>query len=301
MKFFACLVLTLSLFLNECSQGVQDISSNTASAQIFPISQLSQTSPIQNMKQSLEEPLKITKPSEVFEIKGISAKLTEKEKNSIDKWKLEITQTISNNQGTAFLNGNTPKKLVALTFDDGPDQVVTPKILDILKHNQVHGNFFFIGSSVKLFPSVVKKAYDEGNLVLSHGFEHSNFTNKTESFICDEFNNTNNAICSIIGKTPVIVRPPYGIINENVLNAAKSQGYKLVIWSTDTFDWSQKDKSNIVDNVINNVRPGEIILMHSNGDKISTAEALPLIIEGLQEKGYTIVTLDLLLNTNAYK
>jgi len=76
---------------------------------------------------------------------------------------------------------------------------------------------------------------------------------------------------------------------------------KLVIWSTDTYDWSQKDDLHITQNVLDNVRPGEIVLMHSNSDKTQTAKALPKIIEGLHAKGYKIVTLDYLLSTKAYK
>ncbi|MHB1651275.1 MAG: polysaccharide deacetylase family protein [Desulfitobacteriaceae bacterium] len=237
----------------------------------------------------------------VLDIKGTSNKLTDKEQSSINKWKTEIALEALRHPGTVFLNGDTQEKLVALTFDDGPDKVITPKILDILKRYDVHGNFFFIGNNAQLFPLVVKRAYNEGNLVLNHSFDHPEFYNKTQEFIDNEFKRTDQILTSIIGRAPTLVRPPYGIVNDSVLQVANSHGYKLIIWSTDTFDWSQKDKRNIINNIVNNVRPGEIILMHSNGDKQATAQALPEVIEGLREKGYRIVTLDVLLNTNAYK
>jgi peptidoglycan/xylan/chitin deacetylase (PgdA/CDA1 family) len=112
---------------------------------------------------------------------------------------------------------------------------------------------------------------------------------------------TDDAIKNVIGKVPSLVRPPYGIVTDAVLEVARAKGVKLVIWSSDTCDWSQKDALHIAQNVLENVRSGEIVLMHSNCDKLQTAKALPQIIEGLRAKGYKIVTLDYLLKTMAYK
>lgn len=236
-----------------------------------------------------------------FDIRGDSVQLTKNERESIDKWKIEIMQEAKDHPDTVFLNGNTREKQVALTFDDGPDPVITPKILGILKNYNVHANFFFIGQNAQQYPAVVKRAFDEGNLVLNHSYDHPVFYHQSREFINSELTKTDNILKGIIGKVPALVRPPYGIVTENVLSEANSRGYKLIIWSIDTFDWSQKDKSHISSNILNNVRPGEIILMHSNGDKQATADALPDIIEGLEKMGYNIVTLDSLLDVNAYK
>ncbi len=243
----------------------------------------------------------VTGNIQVYEIKGSSDLLSNREKQSLAKWKEQVTDYANNSNDYVYLNGYTLQPEVCLTFDDGPDGHVTPKILDILKAQGVHASFFFIGQNVKAFPAVVKRAYDEGNLVLNHTYTHPLFYNKSSEFVSDEILRTDDVIKNVIGKTPALVRPPYGIVTDNVLNTAKMHGDKLVIWSTDTFDWSQKDASHIAGNVLQNVRPGEIVLMHSNGDKTETAKALPLIIEGLKAKGYKIVTLDQLLNTNAYK
>ena len=200
-----------------------------------------------------------------------------------------------------FLNGDTHKKQVALTFDDGPDGKITPKILDILKQNNVKGNFFFIGENVAKFPKVVKRADKEGNLVLNHSYNHPDFKKENNEEIKNQILKTENVIYKIIGKKPAIIRPPYGDVDGRIVSTILQTDDKIAIWSIDTLDWSQKEKDNIVKNVLDNLRPGDIILMHSNGDKAATAEALPIIIKGIKEKGYEIVTLDKMLNIKAYR
>jgi peptidoglycan/xylan/chitin deacetylase (PgdA/CDA1 family) len=242
------------------------------------------------------------KESAVYhEIKGSSERLSDKEKQSNVKWKLEITDFAKKYSNYIYLNGQTEEKIVALTFDDGPDEKVTPKILDILKAYGEHANFFFTGQNVNAFPAVAQRAYMEGNLILNHSYSHPSFYNKTAEFVAGEISRTDEILRNVIGKVPVLVRPPYGIITDNVIRTAEARDDKLIIWSTDTFDWSQKDATHIAENVLQNVRPGEIVLMHSNSDKTQTEIALPQIIEGLRAKGYKIVLLDYLLNTNAYK
>lgn len=241
------------------------------------------------------------KDAVIYELKGGSQRFSDKEKQSIAKWNLQIVNFAKQYSNYIYLNGQTEEKIVALTFDDGPDALITPEILDILKLYKVYANFFFVGKNVQIFPGVVQRAYNEGHLILNHSYTHPEFYNKGYRFVDDEISMTDEAIKNVIGKAPSLVRPPYGIVTDTVLKVAKDKDFKLVIWSSDTCDWSQKDSLHITQNVLENVRPGEIVLMHSNSDKTQTAKALPQIIEGLQAKGYNIVTLDYLLNTKAYK
>ncbi|RNC29667.1 MAG: Peptidoglycan-N-acetylglucosamine deacetylase [Candidatus Dichloromethanomonas elyunquensis] len=236
-----------------------------------------------------------------YEIRGTSNQLSKKNVQSLAKWKQQITDFSLQNNNVVYLNGETDERAVALTFDDGPDAVVTPAVLDIFKSYGEHGSFFFIGQNVKAFPAVVQRAYQEGNLVLNHSYSHPDFSDKSSNFITGEINRTNEIIKNVIGKVPSLIRPPYGIINENVVKIGKNQNIKLIIWSIDTFDWSQREAGHIAQNVLENVRPGDIVLMHSNSDKSQTLKALPQIIEGLHAKGYKIVTLDNLLHTSAYQ
>jgi peptidoglycan/xylan/chitin deacetylase (PgdA/CDA1 family) len=243
----------------------------------------------------------VKKEPVIYNILGKSNKLTKREIENMDKWRSDVVQAVKANPDWLYINGYTDEKKIALSFDDGPDLNITPKVLDILKANNIKGNFFFIGDRVQRFPSVVKRADAEGNLVLSHSFSHPDLTKMTEAEIQNQISKSETAIYNVIGKKPAIVRPPYGGVNNPVINIAKKNNFKLVLWSIDTLDWSQREKDNIIKNVIDNVRPGDIILMHSNDDKAATMQALPELIIKLKDKGYRFVDLGELLNVKPYK
>ncbi|MDT8718668.1 polysaccharide deacetylase family protein [Clostridium sp. 19966] len=234
-------------------------------------------------------------------INGFSKNMTSKQYENLDNWKKQITELTINNKDKLFINGGSDRKIVCLTFDDGPSANITPKILDILKQYDVKASFFIIGNQISGNSALIKRIYAEGNLVLNHSYSHPELTKKSDAEITKEISLTEDSLEAIIGKKPAILRPPYGDINQHVLDLVSSLGYKSVIWSTDTFDWSQKESSNIIKNTTDNLRPGEIILMHCNGDKKATVEALPKIIETIKAKGYDMTTLDKLLNISAYK
>jgi len=235
----------------------------------------------------------------ILDIKGTSTKLTESAWASMQKWRKDIV-LFAKSQENIFINGPNKKK-VALTFDDGPDQTITPAIIDILAAYHVKGNFFFLGSKVKEHPDVVKEAFNQGNLVLSHSYHHVELTKLSKVAVRKEIDDAGQAIKSVIGKEPAILRTPYGDTNAQVAGISMQEGYSIVLWSIDTLDWSQKDAKNIVNNVIANVRNGDIILMHSDSDKVETKKALPLLIEELQKRNFEIVDLGNLLNINAYQ
>lgn len=228
---------------------------------------------------------------EIYEIKGVSNRLSSNAWARLQSWRENIVELARLEPELIIINGSTSEKLVALTFDDGPDSRVTPMVISILNEYNVKGSFFFTGINMKALPNIVKRAHSDGHLVLPHSYNHANFTDKTYDFIYGDFQKTNDIIESIIGYVPRLMRPPYGVVNERVIQVAKAHNQNLVIWSTDTLDWSQREKDNIVRNVLDNVRPGEIVLMHSIGSNMSTVEALPEIIEGLLAKGFRIVTL----------
>lgn len=217
------------------------------------------------------------------------------------EWRQEVYDIAAKNEGLVFLNGPVAEKEVCLTFDDGPDDIVTPQVLDILKKYKVKGNFFFKGNRIRKYPDVVKRTYREGNLVLSHAYSHQEL-NKINAYDIDkEIWATEKAFEEVLGVKPALIRPPFGSTNTDVINEISSNGCKMILWSIDTLDWSQREKQNIVKNVLDNVRAGDIILMHCDEDKQVTVEALPVVLEGLKSRGYTIVGLDDLLGVEAYK
>ncbi len=237
----------------------------------------------------------------ILSILGESKELSDKQKTAMDLWRNDVAEVARKNPKVVFINGPGNEKKVALTFDDGPDGINTPKILDILKENQVPGNFFFKGQRISEYADIVRRTAYEGNLVLSHTFSHWELDRHTPAEIDQEISLTENAIKDVTGNTPAIFRPPFGAMNETVIKEAEANNDIIVLWSIDTLDWSQKESENIAQNVLRNVRSGDIILMHSDEDKQATVEALPIIISGLKTRGYSIVGLDELLNVKAYK
>jgi peptidoglycan/xylan/chitin deacetylase (PgdA/CDA1 family) len=299
--FFAS--YSLSGFLVDKHKSEDTNTKKNNAVDISPTPNNTNTAKTKDEQSSQETSTPEEKPNvlEPYTILGVSNKLSEKEKSAMAVWRDKIVKLAKKNAGAMVISGSSNKKMVALTFDDGPDAKITPKVLDVLKQNDVKGNFFFIGEKVGQNKDVVKRAFSDGNLVLSHSFNHPDLSTKSEADIDKQIKDTENAIFNVIGKKPALIRPPYGETNDAVLKEASRNDLRIIIWSIDTLDWSQREKDNITKNVLDNVRPGEIILMHSNEDKKVTLEALPDIISGLKAKGYSIVTLSEMLGVNAYK
>ncbi|RLQ95494.1 polysaccharide deacetylase family protein [Falsibacillus albus] len=233
-------------------------------------------------------------------IKGNSNKLTDRAWTNMLNWRNNMLQFTKKHSKQVFLNGQNVKQ-VALTFDDGPDQYVTPEVVRVLNKYGVKGSFFFIGSKVEKYPDVVKMAYDQGSLILNHTFDHIDLTQLKENDVQNEIQSTESAIQKIIGKKPAILRPPYGETSDEVVQLAKENNDHIVLWSIDTLDWSQKDSANIERNVLSNVRNGDIILMHTNSSQEVTAKSVASVIENLQKRGFKLVDVATLLHIKPYK
>jgi peptidoglycan/xylan/chitin deacetylase (PgdA/CDA1 family) len=148
---------------------------------------------------------------------------------------------------------------------------------------------------------VVKRAYQEGNQIASHAYSHQELDKMSPADIKKEIVASDKAFEQVLGVQPAMIRPPFGAINTDVLQVCRNSGKIIILWSIDTLDWSQAEPDHIAKNVLNNVRPGDIILMHSCKDQEATVQALPQIIVGLQQKGYELVDLAKLLASPAYK
>ncbi|MEI7025076.1 polysaccharide deacetylase family protein [Paenibacillus sp. y28] len=184
-------------------------------------------------------------------------------------------------------------KLVALTFDDGPDDRYTPAILSILHKYQVKATFFVVGEQTKRFGSVLKRIVQEGHAVGNHSFSHADLTKITEAEIQNQVNETDKLIREAVGFTPKLFRAPYGAVDDRMRPALQDSGRSIVGWTVDTRDWAGTPVKTMRELVNEHTKPGGIILMHSFGGKsIShTVELLPLIIEDLRKKGYSFVTI----------
>ncbi|HZT72139.1 MAG TPA: glycosyltransferase [Terriglobales bacterium] len=200
-------------------------------------------------------------------------------------------------------------KAIALTFDDGPDPRWTPRILDILRANGVHGTFFVIGANVDRFPNLVRRAYAEGNEIGNHTFLHPDSSDISRLQLQLELNSTERLVESILGVKMVLFRPPYGVdatptTNDEVrpLEDAQQLGYIVVGEGIDPHDWQRGTTSDaIVASVLAQLGQGSILLLHdAGGDRAATVAALPRIIAALRQRGYRFVLVsDLMGRTRA--
>ncbi|MDD4346865.1 MAG: polysaccharide deacetylase family protein [Desulfitobacteriaceae bacterium] len=182
----------------------------------------------------------------------------------------------------------TQEKVTALTFDDGPDPLYTGTILDILQTKNIKATFFILGQNAKQNPDLMKRILNEGHEIGNHGYSHSYIPNK---FI-DELIDTDKTIFQSLNQQTLYYRPPGGIITKSIVKEVTANGQILTLWSVDSKDWQNPGPKQIEQNVVKNIFPGSIILLHDGGEKREqTIQALTEIIEKLQQQGYRFVTL----------
>jgi peptidoglycan/xylan/chitin deacetylase (PgdA/CDA1 family) len=191
-------------------------------------------------------------------------------------------------------------KYVALTFDDGPDPVYTPEILDILKEKDVRATFFLIGRNVQDYSEIARRMVEEGHSIGSHTYSHKSLIPLTAKSTYNEIKNAEVAIEEATGIRPTLFRPPRGVYSGYARELLKEERYTIVLWDLSAVDWAELAPKKIVANVVNKVKPGSIILLHDSGDLItyrggdrhSTVKALPEIIDKLRAQGYEFITID---------
>lgn len=188
----------------------------------------------------------------------------------------------------------TSRKVVALTFDDGPVSTTTPEILNILKEKKIKATFFVVGEQVKRFPTIVSQEIAEGHEVGNHTYSHPMLVNLRESVIEEELKRTENEILKVAPK-PTLFRPPGGFNNKKILKIARDSEYSMILWTIDPVDWRSPAVGDIVNLVVEDVKPGSIILLHDGKYPSSTPEALWFIIDSLESRGYEFVTVSELL------
>lgn len=188
-----------------------------------------------------------------------------------------------------------PGMYVALTFDDGPSSAYTPKVLDILKRHGAKGTFFVLGSNAKRCSSIVSRAASEGHEIGVHTWSHINMVRSSMEKIDSEVSRTAEVIRSITGKSPAVMRPPYGAVNARIVNHMYDRyGMRSILWDVDTQDWRRPGVSTVVSRAVNRAKSGSIILVHDI--HASTLAAIEGIVTGLQARGYTLVTVSELLS-----
>lgn len=181
---------------------------------------------------------------------------------------------------------------VALTFDDGPQPTFTPQVLNVLQLYHVQATFFCIGSQVRKYPGIVRQTYQDGDVVGNHTWSHPNLTRLSPDEIRSQIRSASTAIQQTTGRAPTLFRPPYDATNATVGRIAAQLGLVQTEWTIDTRDWQRPGVAAIVSTVLNSARNGSIIILHDGGgDRSQTVQALPLIIKGLRQRGFTFIAL----------
>lgn len=177
--------------------------------------------------------------------------------------------------------------MVALTFDDGPHKVYTPKLLDGLKKRNVRATFFVLGESVEQNPDLIKRMSKEGHLIGSHTYSHVQLTKLSIEEAEEEIHRANQSIYEACSQYPKFVRPPYGSWNKTL---EEKTDMNAILWSVDPYDWKIQDKDRIVKEVLENVEDGSIILLHDIYE--TSVDAALEIVDELKKQGYLFATIE---------
>jgi peptidoglycan-N-acetylglucosamine deacetylase len=186
-------------------------------------------------------------------------------------------------------NGN--KKVVLLTFDDGPkEQAMNDALIATLKKHNAKAIFFMNGYRIKQKPELVKLVHDSGNLIGNHAWDHDNMKDMTNVKIDQQVDDVQKIVKDLIGQEPQFFRPPFGVGNDYLKTKIKNQNMLYMTWSNGSLDWDMTNKQNepqkVIDNVLKQLHPGSNILMH---ELPWTVKALDTLLTQLEEKGYSFV------------
>jgi peptidoglycan/xylan/chitin deacetylase (PgdA/CDA1 family) len=206
--------------------------------------------------------------------------------------------------GGGAVHGPATGNQVALTFDDGPNIGSTLKVMNILDNAGVKGTFFEVGKAIDADPQITRALYADGQLLGNHSYHHDQWRWLDPRY--PELERTQQAFEHAIGTCPVLYRPPHGDRTPFIARVVHDHGMRMVLWSASAGDWATDDAALVARRIVEQAKPGAILLLHDGLDGKPTANrevlvrALPLILSGLRDKGLQPVRLDQLLGTAAY-
>ncbi len=196
-------------------------------------------------------------------------------------------------------NPSETEKKITLTFDDGPHEM-TVLVLDVLRQYNAKATFFCIGKNIEVHPDILKKIIEEGHTVGNHSYSHSPFFDfYRKKQVIAEIEQTDTLIESVLGKKPILFRPPYGVTNPSIRRALAVTKHKTIGWNIRSLDGGTKNEKFIFDRIIKRIKPGGIVLLHDTS--IQTVSVLEQLLSFLQKNNYSVVPLEELLNIKAYE
>jgi peptidoglycan/xylan/chitin deacetylase (PgdA/CDA1 family) len=200
----------------------------------------------------------------------------------------------------AICTAQTDRKIIALSFDDGPAASYTPQILQVLKENDVQAAFFCIGKRIAGNEMLLQAIHEQGHIIGNHSYSHHFwFDLFSAKKMLSDMRMMDEQVKKAIGLTPKLFRPPYGVTNPNVKKAIINGGYITVGWSLRSMDTVIKDEKKLLEKVQQSINPGAIILFHDTSK--TTLGILPELIRQTKADGYEIVRLDKMLDVQAYQ
>lgn len=176
------------------------------------------------------------------------------------------------------------RPMIALTYDDGPSKY-TMELLDLLEENNSAATFFVLGSRAGKYEEAIKQMIEDGNQIGNHSYDHKRLTSLNDEELYDQINKTDKLIYDIALYRPFVIRPPYGSTSEELIDKLQRP---IINWSIDTRDWESRNAEAITEIILENVKDGDIILMHDLYE--SSLEASRIVIPELINRGYQLVT-----------
>jgi peptidoglycan-N-acetylglucosamine deacetylase len=181
--------------------------------------------------------------------------------------------------------GPNQRRVIYLTFDDGPHSPYTEQVLDLLAQYNAKATFFVVGRSARGNPDLIKSMYEAGHGIGNHTWSHRNLQGVTQEVFTQEMASTAQAVGKYMASC---MRPPYGATDASTHSHAREMGYSVVMWSIETWDWKRPGASTIASRVINQAFPGAIVLLHDGGgNRTQTVAALAVILKELSAQGYS--------------
>ena len=196
-------------------------------------------------------------------------------------------------------SANTTKKVVAISFDDGPVELYTPQVLEVLKEQKVPAAFFCIGRRITENESLFRQLHEQGHIIGNHSYTHTPLFDLLPSRkMLEDVQMTDRVIKKALGLRPKLFRPPYGITTPAMKKVMDKGEYTAIGWSIRSLDTIAIDEKKLLNKLIRLLRPGAVILLHDT-QKI-TLTILPRFIQAARNEGYEFVRLDKLLNLEVY-
>lgn len=198
--------------------------------------------------------------------------------------------------GKNFSGVREGQKIIALTYDDGPNDPWTMKLLDVLAKHQVQATFFMLGKYVRQHPEIARAVHDAGHAVGNHSFSHPNLIFCSPAKVRQELEDASAAIADATGQRPYLFRPPFGGRRPGTFKIVEEMKMLPVMWRVTCFDWNAKSTEEIMGHVRRQTAGGEVILLHDGGhlrmgeDRSRTVAATDQLLKEYKDRGFLFVT-----------